>query len=47
LLSRFDSSRPFWIFLWGFVKDIVYHEEVQNVNEFCDRIGRTAKCVTN
>jgi hypothetical protein len=29
-------------FSWGFVKDIVYHEKVQNVNELSERIVRAA-----
>jgi hypothetical protein len=32
---------------WGFVKGIFYHEKVQNVNELCDRIIRTAECITS
>jgi hypothetical protein len=31
----------------GFVKDNVYREEVQNVNELRGRIVRTADCITN
>jgi len=29
------------------VKEIVYREEVQNVNELCDRTIRAAECVTS
>jgi hypothetical protein len=31
----------------GFVKRTVYRENVQNMNELCDRIVRAAECVTN
>jgi hypothetical protein len=31
----------------GFVKDIVYHENVKNVKEMCDRIIRAADGITN
>jgi hypothetical protein len=30
----------------GFVKDIAYHEKVQNVKELYDRVIRAAECVT-
>jgi hypothetical protein len=38
---------PLDFFFWGFVKDIVYCEKVQNVNELHDKIIRTAECITN
>jgi hypothetical protein len=44
LFPRLDSTGLF--VLW-FVKDIVYCEEVQNVNELCDKIIRAAECITN
>jgi len=34
-------------FLLEFIKDIIFHEKVQNVNELHDRIVRAAECVTN
>jgi len=34
-------------FMWLFVKDVVYREIVQNVNELCDKIVRAAECVSN
>jgi hypothetical protein len=34
-------------FFWGFLKDIVYHEKVQNVNELHDRTVRASECLTN
>jgi len=42
--SRFGTSG---VFFWGFVKDIVYCEEVQNVNELRDRIVEAAVYVTS
>jgi len=36
---------PLGSFFCGFVKDIVYHEEVQNVIELRDRIVRAVECV--
>jgi hypothetical protein len=38
---------PLDIFFCGFVKDIVYCERMQNVNELCDKIVRAAVCVTS
>jgi hypothetical protein len=38
---------PLDFFFRGVVKDIVYWEKVQNVNEVPNRIIGDAKCVTN
>jgi len=38
---------PLDFFFWGFVKDIDYHEKVQNVNEVHDRIVRGADDITD
>jgi hypothetical protein len=32
---------------WRFVKNIVYCEKVQNINELYDRLIRAAECITN
>jgi len=37
----------FYYFFWRFVKGVVYHEKVQNINEIRDRIVRSAECITN
>jgi hypothetical protein len=38
---------PLHFLLWGFVKEIVYHEKVQNMIDLCDRFVRAAGLVTN
>jgi len=56
--KRFPPSYPSWpphspdltaldFPLCGFVKDNVYREKLQNVNELRGRIVRAADCVTN
>jgi hypothetical protein len=44
---RFPDVTPPDFFLWGFVKDTAYRDEVQNVNGLGDRIVSAAECVTN
>jgi len=43
-VSIFDFSG---FFLLGVCKDSVHCEDVQNVNELCERIVRAAECVTS
>jgi hypothetical protein len=43
---RSPDLTPLDFLFWGFVKDILYREEVQNMHELRDRIVRAAKCVT-
>jgi len=38
---------PLDFLFWGVVRDIVYREKMQNVNELCDRIFRAKECITN
>jgi len=38
---------PLDFFFLGIVKDIVFHEKVQNMNGLCDIIVRIAECVTS
>jgi len=47
LASHFSNFIPLDYFFWGFVKDIVYHEKVWNMNEFCGRIIRAAEYITS